>query len=369
MGDDYSALDRLLHRVVLGHRWMGEVLFDLDGLSAGKIGEASQAPVYVTGLARAGTTILMRALHGSGMFASLTYADMPMVMAPNFWAKFSRASRKDRVARERAHGDGIMVDFDAPEALEEVFWRSYCGSDYITTDSLIPHNPSDEVIEAYRVYQRRICHRYRAPRYLAKNNNLMLRLLPLARAIPDAAFLVAVRDPLAQAASLRNQHARFSGADRFVRSYMTWLAHHEFGADHRPYRLPGQPVPSGDPDTIDYWLSLWAACYGYLADRIAEGPGNIHIVVYERLCEDPAAWEEIAGLVGIARTDAGFRRVDTRAETAADADPALLAHARDLYDRLRGTSERRSRAPAGHGSQETSRDGSARNIGVLSKQA
>ena len=335
---DYSALDKVLHRIVLGGSAMGEILGDIDAAMVGKAAAPTRDPVFVTGLARAGTTVLMRALYESGQFASLTYADMPMVMAPNLWAKLTGASRKERVARERAHGDGVMVDFDAPEALEEVFWRSHCGRGYIRADALVPHVPDAETVALYRAYKGRVCHRYGKPRYLAKNNNMMLRLLPLARAMRDARILVPVRDPLAQAQSLMAQHARFGAADPFTRSYMTWLVHHEFGADQRPFRLPGQPEPAGDRGRVDYWLTEWVACYGYLAGQMetaaAEGLTSIRPVVYERLGADPAVWAAVADFVGIdAGADPGFRPAPPPADPGA-ADPALLAEARAIYDGL-----------------------------------
>lgn len=332
---DYSALDRMLHRIVLGSAAMGEMLGDLDaGFARGAA--PARTPVFVTGLARAGTTVLMRALHDLGDFASLTYADMPMVMAPNFWARISRTGRKARVARERAHGDGVMVDFDAPEALEEVFWRSHAGRAYIRPDGLVPHVPDADMLAAYRAWLARICHRYGKPRYLAKNNNLMLRLGPLARALPDAVFLVPVREPLAQAESLRAQHARFAGADRFTRDYMRWLVHHEFGPDQRPYRLPGQPVPEGPRERVDYWLTLWLAAYGWLEAAMAAAPDRIRPVIYEALGRDPGAWERVARLAGLppAPPSVPFRMPSATPVGEAAADPALLARARALYGAL-----------------------------------
>lgn len=333
MSSDYSTLDKVFHRMILGSGVMGEMLSDLDA-SAAKGMADTRDPVFVTGLARAGTTVLMRALHGSGQFASLTYADMPMVMAPNLWARLSGSFKKERVAKERAHGDGVIVDFDAPEALEEVFWRTHCGRDYIRPDGLVPHTPDADVIADFRAYQSRICHRYGAPRYLAKNNNMMLRLLPLAKAMPDARILVPVRHPLSQAISLRAQHERFADADNFTRSYMTWLVHHEFGADQRPFRLPGQPVPEGDRSGIDYWLTEWIACYGWLRQAMDEKPDTIRPVVYELLGSDPTVWNGIADFVGIAReTETNFRPAAVP-DTPAGTDAGLLDRAMAIYDDL-----------------------------------
>lgn len=333
---DYSALDKTLHSVVLGNPMLAGVLPGLDArLARGAVPVTD--PVYVTGLARAGTTAIMRALHGSGAFASLTYADMPFVLAPNLWARLSRAQARERRARERAHGDGVVVDFDAPEALEEVFWRSQCGRDYINNNGLVPHVPDAETIAAYRAWQARVCHRHGPDRYLAKNNNMMLRLAPLAEAMPDARILVPVRDPLAQALSLRRQHRRFREADAFTRDYMRWLVHHEFGPDQRPFRLPGQPVPSGDTDGLAYWLTLWLACYGHLEAAIDAAPGNVRPVIYEALGRDPGAWAEAAAFVGLpGDTAADFRPAPAPAAATAEApvEAGLLDRARALYDRL-----------------------------------
>lgn len=330
---DYSAIDKALHRVILGGGFMGEMLFDMDSSLTGRAAVPVTRPVFVTGLARAGTTVLMRALHATGQFASLTYADMPMVMAPNLWMKFSGSGKKERVARERAHGDGVLVDFDAPEALEEVFWRTRHGPEYITPEALVPHQISVETLTAYRRYQALICHRYSKSRYLAKNNNLMLRLAPLAEAMPDATFLVPVRDPAAQAASLLSQHQRFIKPDSFTTRYMRWLAHFEFGADQRPFRLPGQPPLRGTPDQPDYWLSLWCAVYGYLETIIDTHPGTVLPVLYEDLGTDPDVWQRIARRLEIpAEADPGFRPATPK--DGAVHDPDLLDQARAQYRRL-----------------------------------
>lgn len=334
----YSALDTTLHTVVLGNPMMGRILPKLDRSFARRAAPA-QDPVYVTGLARAGTTVMMRALHGTGQFASLTYADMPFVLAPNLWAALNRSDRRTGPARERAHGDGIMVDFDAPEALEEVFWRTQCGSAYIHNNGLVPHLPDAATVDAYRAYQARVCHRYGAPRYLAKNNNMMLRIGPLAAAMPAARFVVMVRDPVAQAASLLAQHRRFRDTDPFTRSYMTWLVHHEFGPDQRPFRLPGQPVPAGDTGSIVYWLTEWLACYGYLADRIAEQPDRIRPVIYEGLGRDHAAWSRFAAFVGLDLAMPADLRATPPGPCPAGIPSDLLARARAVHERLVSQSE------------------------------
>jgi len=93
-----------------------------------------QKHIFIAGLARAGTTALMRLFYETGEFCSLTYRDMPFPLAPLLWKKLMRFSAREQGLRERPHGDGIFVGFDSPEALEEVFWRVFCGEQYI-----LPH--------------------------------------------------------------------------------------------------------------------------------------------------------------------------------------------------------------------------------------
>ena len=204
---DYSLLDRVLHRLALGSTALAELSFDLEKQFARPSAQRRDA-VYVTGLARAGTTALMRALHDNGQFASLTYDDMPFLLAPNLWAKLSGIDKRQRILQERAHGDGVQVDFDSPEALEGVFWRMQCGGDYIKPAFLQPHELSRPTLVQLGHYQSLVCRRYGRERYLAKNNNLMLRLSSMAAQQPDTTFLVVFRDPLAQARSLLQQHKR-----------------------------------------------------------------------------------------------------------------------------------------------------------------
>ena len=90
--------------------------------------------VFISGLARSGTTILLKYLYETGAFKSLTYSDMPFVLMPNTWKKISRKKTKSS-KHERAHNDSIKIGPDSPEAFEEVFWRVFFGKNYIRDDS------------------------------------------------------------------------------------------------------------------------------------------------------------------------------------------------------------------------------------------
>ncbi len=327
----FSGTDKVLHRLALGSRPVAEMVHDIERGRFLKRAPADEGRhVFVTGLARAGTTILMREIHRTGQFGSLTYADMPFVLAPNSWAGLSSKSRDPGQKAERAHGDGIEVDAHSPEALDEVYWRIFDGDAYIGKDGLSPHAPDGDMIAGYRDLIRLVLLKTGTGRYVSKNNNNILRLPTLADALPQSQFLVPLRDPLAHAASLLAQHQRFLNADPFTRDYMTWLGHHEFGATHRPFLFDGRP--EGDPQTLDYWLRAWIAAYGAL-DRAEEGRDNVCFVPYEALSADPAIWQAVARRIGIAAAPAGELRTIADKPPAAH-DPSLAAAALALHARL-----------------------------------
>ena len=345
-GRSYSRLDQTLHHLVLDSPARSEMLFDIEGALTRADGDAAgQRHVFVVGLARAGTTILMRAIHQSAAFASLTYRDMPFVMAPNLWRRLSQFSNRNQASAERSHGDGILVDFDSPEALEEPFWRTFCGADYIGPDALRPHQPDEAAVEKYRRFVQHVLVRYGRERYLAKNNNNILRLPAIREAFPASIILIPFRRPVAQSLSLLAQHQRFvSEDDKFVAQYMMWLAHHEFGVYQRPFVVDDKH-PVGAPDQVNYWLSMWGSVYAYLLALAEAGDEAIIPVCYEDLCgSDGAVWRRICERIGIAAHPVELSLKQPAAEPSADT--ALVEACDGIYDALRQLSRKRLGLPA-----------------------
>ncbi len=86
-------------------------------------------------------------------------------MAPGLWSKMSGVSSKKGEMKARAHGDGLDVSYDSPEALDEVFWWVFSGDDYIRDDRLLQMAADDEAIEKYRLYITATLRHYGAKRY------------------------------------------------------------------------------------------------------------------------------------------------------------------------------------------------------------
>jgi hypothetical protein len=350
----YGVRDRLVHRLALASAARAEVYFDLESAFVPKPApDTAQARhVYVVGLARAGTTMLMREIYQSGDFASLTYRDMPFVLAPNLWARVTGRFRKDLAGTERAHGDGVLVDADSPEALEEPFWRCFEGDAYIRPGALVRHAVPPETVEKYRRFVAHVLTRHASERYLAKNNNAVLRIGALVKAFPNATIIVPFRSPLDQAASLRRQHERFAAdPDPFTRDYMRWLAHHEFGQDHRPFVFGNAPSP-GTPAELHYWLSIWFDTYFALAGEANAQPTLVPIA-YEDLCApDRAAWRALCARISI---DPGEPCFEARHQMPAteSVPPSLICEAESLYQSLRRLSRQRLKLDQGFSSHET----------------
>lgn len=290
---DYGPLDRLLHHMLLGSNAMRQIAFDIgQAIAPGNTDEPAQRqPVYVTGLARAGTTIVLEALYSSRAFTSLTYRDMPLVMAPQLWAKLTAGHQKNAELRERAHHDRLKVSFDSPEAFEEVFWQTMTDGDYIGADGLTPRKIDADVIDDYRRYVATVRSASGLPelRYLAKNNNNVLRLDAIRDAFPEAVILVPFRNPMDHAHSLLKQHRQFiemHAGDAFALKYMNWLGHHEFGAGFKPilFDPASRPVDADEAMTLAYWLRYWTHIHHHLLDHHLN---DIVLFDYDAFCATP----------------------------------------------------------------------------------
>lgn len=336
----YSAADRLLHHIALGFRPVLEMSFDIERARYAKAApRPDPRPVFVAGLARAGTTVIMLALHRTNQFAALSYRDLPFPLAPNSWAKLTSKAHRALDTRERGHGDGVAHDLDSPEAIEEVFWRALEGSRYRGKDGLKPVPPENDTLAAFADYMRIVMLRYGKSRYLSKNNNNILRLPALLALAPDARVVHPFRDPLQQAASLLNQHVRaceLHASDLFRRKFMSWLGHHEFGAGQLPF-LVGAPGPEQDRGAIDYWLRQWINVHRSLLDQPASIAAKQHFLDYDALCADPARHAPVLARLADVAPDAidpaGLRVVPARAVEGAD--PALFAAADAIHGELR----------------------------------
>ena len=270
---NYSNIQKFLHDFVFSKKIINKSLFELEKMIYLKnIHIKNQSHVFISGLPRSGTTGLLNFLFSLDEYASLTYNNMPFVLSPNFSKLFYK---KNIAKKERLHGDGINFDNNSPEALDETFFDN--NEDFI----------KNELVN----YIQLILLSNKKTKYLSKNNLNYKRIDIIQSILPNSIFLIPIREPLQHANSLLNQHLRFTQLqkeDDFIRRYMNYLRHNEFGLNHKPWN---NPIHFNDLSNINYWLEQWNLFYEFIFNKF-QSYENCYFVVYEEL-DNPNYVEKI----------------------------------------------------------------------------
>ena len=314
--NNYSWLERKLHQFALSSQFMREAMFDLERLIfSDKAQENTQDHIFIAGLARSGTTILLNAIYGSKQFASLSYDDMPFILSPNLWSKLN-FTKKHLEPKERAHGDNIKISTNSPEAFEEVFWNTFSGK------------PEKEKL--FKEYIFLILNKNKKTRYLSKNNNNIRRLVEINKIYPKAKILIPFRDPLQHANSLLFQHKKFledQKNDLFVLEYMGLIGHSEFGLGYKPVSFMNTEFRN--EASLNHWLEQWFLVYKNILTQTLETK-NFYPICYESLCSNPEYWSQLEELLKIEHCfEENF--VESKKEILNSFDKGLLTKSINLY--------------------------------------
>lgn len=342
----YSTGDQSVHvfafsspSVLRGASWMEDRVIRPPEIAA------ADTPIFITSLARGGTTAFLNALYGMPDIATHLYRDMPFLTAPMMWNRLAGGDKRAVERHERAHGDGLEIDLDTPEAFEEVIWKMYWPQKYRDGIALwqaeADRNPEaehflrrhmDKIVAA-----RRRQGRPQAQRYCSKNNANIGRIPYLRAAFPAGKIIIVVRRPESHAASLLRQHQNFlkqHREDPFVQRYMRDIGHFEFGALHKPILFPGFTPDRYDPLSPDYWLNYWIKAF----EHVLEHKSDCLFVQQDALRTDPqTTMARICADIGLDPKGSDFAgyfhsRPD---RTKTDVyDPALLADAHEVYEAL-----------------------------------
>jgi hypothetical protein len=281
---------------------------------------------------------------------------MPFVLIPLLWNRLSHGFRRFDAPRERAHGDGMLVSVDSPEAFEEMAWIAFWPKRY-QRDRIVPwreeedsgfrdflNNHFKKVIALSAKPGDGLSDRSHSPlRYASKNNLNIARITWLARHFRDALFVIPFRDPLQQCASLCRQHLNFLEVHRrdpFAKRYMKGIGHFEFGDNLRPVDFDGWLDRSQhrDPRELGFWLAYWLAAYRSL---LVGATARVCFVNYDALCVDPrSGLERLAQFIQVENKDA-FLTQAARIQAAsshdidcASLDEATVEEAKALHAHL-----------------------------------
>lgn len=282
--------------------WIGLGSLETRLLESALEGATIDRPIYVTGLARSGTTILLETLARHPEVATHRYRDFPMLFTPYLWNRWLElVPRQPEQPAERSHGDGIAVTSESPEAFEEPLWRAFFpGLHEPAAPAVLGRDTSNPAFEDfYRAHIRKLLAVRGRTRYAAKGNYNITRIAYLAKLFPDARFIVPVRDPAWHVASLMKQHRLFLDGERdnpAARRHLRRVGHFEFGADRRAINA-GDGAATAEIEAlwrsgeeVRGWARYWAHLHRYLADLLDGDPElrrAIHVVRFEDLCAEP----------------------------------------------------------------------------------
>lgn len=261
---NYSNIQRFLHDFVLSRKIVNKSLFEIEKIFFLKNKDIkNQSHVFITGLPRSGTTSLLNFLFSSNEYASLTYNNMPFILSPHLSKLFYK---KNVSKKERLHKDGIDFDNSSPEALDEIFFDN--------NEEFVKH----EIVN----YIQLILLSNNKTKYLSKNNLNYKRIDMIKSIFPNSIFLIPIREPLQHSNSLLNQHLLFSQLqkeDDFIRRYMNYLGHNEFGLNHKSWN---KSIHFHDLNNINYWLEQYFLFYENILNRYKINK-NFFFVIYDEL--------------------------------------------------------------------------------------
>lgn len=335
-GAQYPFWQKALHRMAFASIGL-QVRYLLRNIQKAEHREEFPKTLFITGLPRAGTTILLKSLYAHGDFVSQVYRDMPFILLPRQWAIVNKWFGVKGKEVERPHGDGVKAHLDGPEALDEVVWQAASKEvpADLQADFLVNH------------VEQLLTKSSSGSTYLSKNNALFNRIPRLREVFPKATVLCMFRRPLEQAYSLWQQHLRFQELqqkDAFALEYMNNIGQRYFGSGIEYKKWGDWPEEGGykDPKELNFWIEQWLAAYQHV---LQEQGSAVYWVSYERLCDRPeTVMQQIAGwsqtqLSGEVGKEIEQREHHLKIENL-NPDTDLLEQAEVLYQELKGYEEK-----------------------------
>ncbi len=277
-----------------------QILGDLEYRAGADRLEACEIrmPVFLCGLPRSGSTILLECLARAPEVATNRYRDFPFPWIPLTWSRFQDRFGHSRPPAERILGDGIEITRESPEAMEEPLWETVLPNLHHPRRGhvLDPELASPELERALQQHMRKILWLRGGSRYVSKGHYNSTRIAWLAHRFPDARFIVPVRHPAVQVASLAATHQRLldeADANGRIGNMLRAAGHYEFGPHRAPVNV--QPYGAGIDEPADtgaagFYAGQWAAVYHHLW-TVAAQPAlgdRILFVRHEALCARPA---------------------------------------------------------------------------------
>lgn len=226
-----------LAKLVHSYPQVGDALHGLESryLNSKLTKTRIEKPIYVVGLARAGTTITTQMLGEHNKIATHTYLNMPMPYLPYWFRRLVSNTSIMTQPTERLHKDGLMVTRDSSEAVEEIFWQRYFQETLEEEkSSIVKYNGGDTEFERfYKSHIKKLLLSQGASRYACKNNYNVARMKYIQGLFPDAKFVILVRNPFSHIASLAKQDMvleRLRHENPLLQDWTKIIGHRDLGS-------------------------------------------------------------------------------------------------------------------------------------------
>lgn len=335
----YNRYDQTIHKLILNNKLISSMMFDIEKKIFYKKKNIGSKKLFICGYARSGTTIILNTLYSSGYFTSLLYRDLPFILSPSinkFFIKFTNLNKKNK-KYERSHLDGLYIDADTPEALEEVFWKVKLQDSYIENDYLKKNIINSETLNEFEKYITLINNLDKI--YLSKNNNNILRIEQLAN-LKNSKIIIMIREPYFHAKSLLTQHISFckqQNDDLFFEDYMNSIGHHEFGNNQKSFFSAPKIA---NKENLSFWLSEWKKVYSIILKEYLElNKNNIFFVTYEGFSSNKDLFiEKINNLLNIDIKNKDLmknRNHYSDVISNIDDNKILLDECNDIYEKIK----------------------------------
>ena len=202
----------------------------------------------------------------------------------------------------------------------------------LSNKKYIANNLSAKQIDNVENYIKLILLKNDKNKYLSKNNLNYKRIDLIQSILPHSIFLIPIRKPLQQANSLLSQHLHFNQLHQendFIRRYMNYLGHHEFGLNHKPWN---NPIHFSDSNNINYWIEQWCLFYELIYQKF-QYYKNCHFVIYEEL-HNPSYVQKILNKINLEKSkniDLQFFRNSNKKDINIEYDKNIFNKSQLIY--------------------------------------